>query len=98
MALALGKSLSQIGELSSREVSRWRAYARLGPFGERRADWRAAQAQRATFMVSGAFKPEDLPSDRWALSWRLDEPENAAPVEAQIAAAELATAARAVSM
>ena len=55
--------------MPSRLLSEWMAYARLNPFGERRADLRNAQLMALTANVnrdpkkSRAFKPRDFMLD-----------------------------------
>lgn len=43
------------------------------------------------------WKVEDLPSERFALVWRLDEEKSPQAPEAMVAAAEIATAAAGVA-
>lgn len=65
LALALGKTLSDILTIPSWEIPYWYAYARLEPFGETRADLRAGIIS-ATFANanrregSKPFKPADF--------------------------------------
>jgi len=54
-----------LGRMSSSEMSEWIAYAQIEPFGEERADLRAAiiastVANTARQRGSRAFKPEDF--------------------------------------
>jgi hypothetical protein len=44
--------------MSSREVSAWRAYEAIEPFGERRADYRAASVCLTIALANGAKNVE----------------------------------------
>lgn len=65
--MALGKSVAEVEEFSSREVSEWMAYAGISPFGEERADVRAgiiasviAEVNRDRKKQSRPFTPADF--------------------------------------
>lgn len=50
--MALGKTVEQLlQEISSKELTEWRAYAALEPFGEARADLRAGIVARTVAEV-----------------------------------------------
>lgn len=75
--------------MSSIELGYWKAYMSREPFGECRADWRAAQIARA---VMGSVAPgavNDTTVADFVLEWKLDEPEPQT-VEDQIAVARVA--------
>ena len=52
--------------MSSREVSEWRAYEDIEPFGERRADYRAASICHTLYMMNGG--KSDLTLEDFLLS------------------------------
>lgn len=59
----MGWSVAELGRrMSSREVSEWEAYEAIEPFGERRADYRAASICQVIALANGAkdVKLEDF--------------------------------------
>jgi hypothetical protein len=51
MAVRLGRVNvdAMLRSLTAKQFAEWQAYARLEPFGETRADWRAASISKAIF-------------------------------------------------
>jgi hypothetical protein len=52
--------------MSSREVSEWQAYEAIEPFGERRADYRAASICHTLYLLNGG--KDDLKLEDFLLS------------------------------
>ncbi|MGF7452594.1 phage tail assembly protein T [Pasteurella bettyae] len=59
MALALGKSLSEIDQLSERELAEWELFAQEQPFGLWRDDYRTAQISHLLAMINRNPKAKD---------------------------------------
>ena len=55
LALALHRPLVEVMQLPSWEITAWQAFNRVEPFGERRADYRAAQVEAAMIAIYHAW-------------------------------------------
>ena len=79
LALALGKSLTEIDRMPAHEVRRWQVFHSLFPFGDERADWRMGTVAAVIANVHRGKNSEPAkPSD-----FMLKPPETQAQKEAR---------------
>lgn len=61
LAQALGKTLGELGRMSSLEYTHWQALAEIEPIGPERADYHAAQIARSLFELKRNSKIRSTP-------------------------------------
>lgn len=77
--------------LTAKQFINWEAYARLEPFGEKRADWRAAQIVKMIFDMAVVAKDRKYKLEDFLLKFEEDFKEK--PVQDQFAMMKILAAA-----